>query len=675
MITNADIETFILLINEARDRPDTSSFPVLSEFAHLQTENCSYLYTDTLSAEIRTAIVVPSTDPAAINLRELHKALIRRSVFYGGSFPYHEIPRAIFFGVNETYFRSFIDREAWLRAIRIALIIRNTQIYSHLPNHGYERDVSTTQAACRLRDQNYRLRLEGQYFLFEEGELDRCCSDLDRMIAAFGGAQLLASLFRGYLRPLFVRGRYMLGRLAKPVPDPDRGPAIPFGYLLNLAIKHMKQSGSLFNNDQFVRIIHLARDIVAILDLEAYSSFENMFISHRNLADFIQDAVLGDFCLSFRQLRVTDALFMFEHLFDWVNQSEMRANLGWTIDDALNLAKAALTATSPEEVNIVFNIDVLQSRSGLNHRLIKQMLPYFTYKTFEVNEKFLTPLNAEHANFEIKPFIWKSGNRTLLLSSVIGSIGFYESIVSALRTLWPDQVDNQIGISAEKMLAESFRNHGIQPSVVSKKYRIGPNIYECDLVIEGPEAVILFEVKKKPLTRLARTGNVLVAIRDLVIAMLSAQLQLSRHEDQLLKNGKITFLDRSEVQLNGRQIERIAVTLFDWGSTQDRLSSDNILKILATAQVGSNSQSPYDLEIQDNIREALRKFQTQQQMLSGINLSSAHPFFNCLFLSIPLISYLLDGVRTVDDFYRKIKIQNSIISGAADPYFIDSRFS
>lgn len=81
--------------------------------------------------------------------------------------------------------------------------------------------------------------------LFEDGELERCCTDLDRVIATFGGAELLDHLFRGYLRPLFARGRYMLARLTQLIPDPDRGPANSFGFLLNLAIKHLKQSGFL----------------------------------------------------------------------------------------------------------------------------------------------------------------------------------------------------------------------------------------------------------------------------------------------------------------------------------------------------------------------------------------------------------------------------------------------
>ena len=494
-------------------------------------------------------------------------------------------------------------------------------------------------------------------------------------VANFGGAKLVSIILRDILRPQFKRGRYSLGRQAQPIPDPERGPSIPFGYLLNVAVKHINhQDSPLSDRALFDTIIKQSGDIVAILDLEAYSSFETLFPSHEDLPNYIQNAVLGDFSLSFRQLRVSDALIMIEHLFGWVNLNEMKHKLGWTIEDALNLAKAVLTATPPEEVNIVFSKSDLVSRSGCPPQVLDRMLPCFTLDSREVNQGFLRPFDAAAVNLYSKPFIWKNGDRRILVSPTIGALAFYEAIAAVLRNVHAD-ADKEIGSSAEKLLSKAFQSHGIEPSAVSKKYHLGTKIYECDLVIEHPDALLLFEIKKKPLTTLAMAGNILVAIKDLVLSMINSQLQLSRHETQLIKKGKISFLDGTEILLNGRRIERLAITLLDWGSSQDKLISDNILKTLATSSVGTTEPSSDNLRILDSISSELQKFQRQHLLLSELKEPSAMPFFDCYFFGIPLILYLLDGVQTIDDFYHKLQVQKNIVTGASDPYGTDSRFA
>jgi hypothetical protein len=413
---------------------------------------------------------------------------------------------------------------------------------------------------------------------------------------------------------------------------------------------------------------------VALLDLEPYSTFEVMYPGHGGLPDYLQDIALGDFCLSFRQLRVPDAIFMIEHLFDWVDLQQMEEALGWTTEDALELATAVLTAVSPDAVNVVFKKSDLVSLFGGPSNVLDRMLPYFTHDSRQVNFGVLHPFDAAAANFDSKPFIWCPGDRRFLLSPVIGALGFYEALASALRTVRPLAVDSEIGSAVEGMLAEAFRAKGIQPSVVSGKYLIGSKRYEFDLVLEGPEVLILLEVKKKALTSHARAGDALMALKDLVLAMISAQTQLSVHEKHLRTKDEIVCQDGTIIRHNGRKIERVAVSLFDWGGFQDRLLSDNILKILATSQVGTSVPSPEVDPILDQIRGSLTRFQLQQQALGDHKAASPVPFFDCLFLSVPLILYILDGVQTVEEFHSRLCTQKAVGTGAADPYLTDHKF-
>lgn len=677
MITNDLIHEFTALVDEIYPHvPADADIWTMMEFSGLPPSSEQRLYPsmEPLFVLIRETITASSADLSNINLHDLRRALLRHSVFNGSAAIYRAVPEAILYGVNEQAFKPLAFRDSWLQAVRAAFAIMAFPIYHGSKDLGLERDVAVAQAAVRLRNFGYQLRLEGKNFLFEEGELDRCCISLDKKVATIGGAELLATLLRYLLRPRFRNGRYSLPREAQPVTTVGKEPAIPFGYLINLAVKHISQPDRfLLDKPLFESIIQRAKDIVALLDLEAYTAFQILFTSHSNLPDYIQDIVLGDFCLSFQQQTVPHALYMLERLFCWVNLREMDTKLGWNVQDALSLARAALTSTIPEEVNVVLTRDYLTTKSGCSRKVLDRMLPYFTHDNRTVNHRFLRPFDATVADFPQKPFIWKSGNHRLLVSPVMGTIGFYEALTTALRAHWPD-VDTQVGAATEALLAEAFRTHGIQPSAVSKKYKVGAHTYECDLILAHPDAILLFEIKKKPITQLARSGNVLVTIRDIALAMIQAQLQLSRHEHHLLSKDKITFFDGTEIHHEGRRIERIAVTLFDWGGLQDRLISDNIMKILATAKIGATQPAAENAKIVADINTAIIKYQAQLQALNKVKPDSPEPFFDCLFLSVPLILYLLDGTQSLDDFYYKLKTQKGIVSGAADPYSTDARF-
>ena len=347
MITNDLIHEFTALVDEIYPHvPVDADIWTMMEFAGLppNSEQCPYPSMEPLFVLIRETITARSADLSTINLHDLRRALLRYSVFNDSAAIYRAVPAAILYGINALAFKPLAFRDNWLKAVRAAFAIMAFPTYHRSKDLGLERDVAVGRAAVRLRNCGYQLRLEGKNFFFEDGELDRCCNNLDKKVANISGAKLLAILLRHLLRPRFHNGRYDLSREAQPVTTVGKEPAIPFGYLINLAVKHISRPDR-FSLDKplFDSIIQQAKDIVALLDLEAYTAFQILSTSHSNLPDYIQDIVLGDFCLSFQQQTVPHALYMLERLFRWVNLREMETKLGWNVQDALSLARAALT--------------------------------------------------------------------------------------------------------------------------------------------------------------------------------------------------------------------------------------------------------------------------------------------------------------------------------------------
>lgn len=285
---------------------------------------------------------------------------------------------------------------------------------------------------------------------------------------------------------------------------------------------------------------------------------------------------------------------------------------------------------------------------------VKNIVDHFTHKTDAINQNFSYPTDSSSADFHNRPFVWQPGNKLLLLSAPICSIGFFESLASIVREN-ESETDNKIGVAMEPMLGSIFNSHGITPSALSSKYKVGKKVLDCDLAIECDDAVILFEIKKKPLTKAAMGGQSLEGFIDLSRSMIKSQTQISYQEIELLRNDEINFIDGRCIKLKGRNIERIAVTLFDWGSLQDRTVADKIIKTLFTAQISTTQGTEAQNEALDECNRLLTALLSQMTEISKFKSDKKQMFFDCLFLGVPQIMFLLKDAKDANEFYANLK--------------------
>jgi hypothetical protein len=589
-------------------------------------------------------------------------------VFFPNSYAYHELPVQIFYGINEISFRPLSETSCWIRAIRAAFALRASPEHAAGAN-GTDRDTAVAYAAKSLQSKSYKLAIDGARFYFEPGELERCCANVSELTHKIGGASVIAALLRilqGHAR--FVRGRYLVGRNSQIMSHAPTAPSIPFGYLLNLSLRHMnRKARPAFDHATFKQLLTLASDLVAVADVETYSTYAFMSTNHSSLPRYLEGITLGDFCLTFRQIVAQDALEMMRGLFNWIDASEMERTLGWSIKDAIKLAEAVLSSIPSDALNAVLDREYLVKTSGCSNGTLTRMLPQFTHSTTVLNARFLLPTDTAAANFDLKPFIWQPGDKTLLLSPPLCSIGFIEALISASRVL-DKNADSKIGTAIEPMLAEAFRSRGIEPVAVSEKYVSGKKIYDCDLAVVSTDAVILFEIKKKALTKASMAGGILEGLSDLCRSMIKAQTQLGKQEIELRKSGEILFQSGVRLELGNRRVERIAVTLLDWGSMQDRLISDTVLETLATASIEAKDLGPEDLSTFIESRDILEVLRSQTEELCRIKGSFDRPFFDCFFLGVPQILFLLNGTHSTEEFHANLKIIKHSFTGTLDMF-------
>ncbi len=274
--------------------------------------------------------------------------------------------------------------------------------------------------------------------------------------------------------------------------------------------------------------------------------------------------------------------------------------------------------------------------------------------------------NAGH-DFFLRPLLRMSGNQFVLLDRSVCAPACLEALMTPLRAEIKE-LDDKVGMAVERFIEAEFASHGVPIS--GGDYDAGGNHGECDLVIEVPHVVIFSEIKKKTLTRRAKAGSDAHLLLDLANSLLAAQVQAGWHEVRLRHHGHLD-LERdgtvTRLELNDRQVERVAVSLFDFGSFQDRILLKQFLEATMCATFTPTAKS---LEKKfEEINAALVEIRAQLAELHPGQKEIDQPFFNCWFLSVPQLLVLLDGVTDAAGFKAVLWSCRHFVTGSSDLYF------
>ncbi len=649
MIKNADIDAFINLVDsQTVDIEDADGSEPLQ----------------TIVNRIHSAVCVPS-GRSATDMRALHRTLFRRSRVGMIEHKYADKLQPLFyFSSNELQYRSFNDCAEWIAAL--ADLRKYGSIYQPISEQDSERDLMVIGAINRLQARGYGFKGIDEEIHFANGEMLRCANELFSRVKSVDGLRIIVCLLEALRKKdQFSRDRYQISRIRQRQSIPSR----PFGYLLNLAFANVGSKRSKDNSEaQLQDIFDIATDMVAVLDLETYSPIAYLNTVPDRLSRYIYEISVGDHAFTFRQIAPNDGLTILRGLFSWVDNNKMLSTVGWNVNHAVSLAEWTFSQIDPGHINGTLSREAI-SESGIDASILQRLLSDFSHDPAVVNVGYRTPLNATYADATFKPFFRCVDGRYLIPAPSISSIGFYEAIAKGVRATHGPQTDQKIGEAIEPTLAKAFQHHGINPSVVSCKYNMFGVNGECDIVIETDSTILLIELKKKPMTRASQAGNSEKLFADLFKGIFETQSQLGQHELMLHEHGHIKFLDGSLLKLAGRSIERLAVTLMDWGSTQDRMVLRTLANTLIDSSLSlddaSSSQSEFLKEANGTLKELRRQ---QNQLQQYYQEDTNWQFSNWWFLSVPQILYILDEVTSAQQFYERLRTIRQIIFGSLDFY-------
>jgi len=538
----------------------------------------------------------------------------------------------------------------------------------------YNREFAVGWAAKRLQERGFNISIKNDQFILEGDSEKRIIARLEELIMALGGINVAANIFRD-ISSLYnpQQERYNLVRQVTQSGD-NISPRVPCGYLLLLAVKHPFMQLEFFHQEEnWQELLSLSRDYAAILNVQPYDGLEPMFLNHTTLILFLQKLALYDTLFTIPQIRPLDAVKITQGILSWLDWDK-EYDKTWKLNEALKVGEEVLKLgrqyRGPTCITARKLMPLCASvRPGRIFDILEKL---FSHPSPGANQHYTLPTNISgisSPDFSFHPLLSDGQGSQWLLDASVCAPAVMESLLSRLRKEDKD-IDGKLGVPIEQFLRAEFKAHRL--TVKSGKYRVLDKEGECDLIVETSDSILFFEVKKKALTRKARAGSDVDILMDLSSSLIAAQLEAGKHEISIRKIGYLDLVNADgqteRIGLEGRNIERIAVTLLDFGSFQDRMLLQQFLLISLNARYATTDISKQDkfFDLDTKILELRRQVGELSVLDKG---PTRNPFFHCWFLSVPQVLILLDSVRSNDDLKNALWETRHVYTGTLDFYF------
>ncbi|MFY0667259.1 MAG: hypothetical protein JXQ95_04420 [Alteromonas stellipolaris] len=447
----------------------------------------------------------------------------------------------------------------------------------------------------------------------------------------------------------------------------DYSADIPWGYLFNVSLANLHNAKNVKRPDKiFLECVELSKHYFCVKNLQTLNKFSDINHRYDTILPAIQKHILYDQYFSIDQVKSDHIIEMIEGMFTSSLIDSLSVNLRIYID-----VLKWVSYKSKHNEPLVFSADEIFHAFNYKHLVkdIEDALLFMSFQTNEVNTSYLKPDEISKRNYFEKPFV-KVDSKYLYVNPIICNYGFYNCLLELCKSSGAD--GNLIGKKAEELVEKLLDRSGVKfhsnkeykvPKFVSKELCIQSQKRECDFIIETNDTIIIVELKRKTLTSEARAGDTLRSIIDLSQSFLHALAQTGCHEYMLRRNGKIEFDDGSIIELSGRKVERVALSLFGFFGIQDGSFIHQVLGSLINAKIDSGSVEE-DIKINKQLTELRNQYRTD--IFVNLYCEGSNPFFNCRFFSVPQFIEILSNTTNNEQFELELNRTRHVSTGCKD---------
>jgi hypothetical protein len=547
----------------------------------------------------------------------------------------------------------------------------------------YKREVHFANAIKYLEKKGLlKGRKPGEYPLTAEQDI-ALAKAIEKMVLHMGGINLARKIFQS-LQNQFDQTQLRYHYVDRLSPINCAPPRAPYAYLLHHAAKHPHGKKPLRSSPQnWKELLEVSTAYASLYEVQPFSIYENMFHDHVGLIPYLQRVSLRDALFSLNQMRSSDVVRMTAGILDgMVERGKLDGQTRALADPILSVIAAIQQVVGEKRGPVMFRLaEVIRSCPEVPPAQVRQILDQIlTHDASGANSRFSRPSDAPDdrlpreerlgPDFVERPLLPNDTVSYLLLEHALCAPAFVEATLNQVRGK-VSNFDEKAGFGVEAYIIKQLKSQNIE--VKFGQYILDGKQGECDLIIETQKRIIFIEVKKKALTRASRAGSDVSILIDLAGSLMHAQLQAGWHEIRLRRHGEMTLTDNkgrtlSVIRREGRDVERIALSMNDYGGFQDRVLLAQVLNAQLSHQY--NSVDPYFQTRLSKVNAQIAELRQQTQAIYEMEGKPENPhyFFNCWFLSVPQFLVLLDGVSNAEELERALWNTRHISTGSQDFY-------
>lgn len=404
----------------------------------------------------------------------------------------------------------------------------------------YDKEHRLAAAAKRLREFGLQIKIENCDYVTENDDI--VFDALTKWIREAGGRRFLNMLLSQmeYLEPEGIFLTDMNGNTPNPK---DVIIVKPYNYLVNLALANIKADGG--SNSEatkaFEKAINLATDYCLLkYPVQNFgNTWDDLFHRDRDTVEFFRDLVYKESIFGLTQHSVWFTKMFCERVLKYMQDTKRKVDRKYSFEDYGRLMNYVLSVA-----DAVKCVELRKNKlNNLGIKAIEQLINDVATDDDILNKGFRTPLDEEKENAVNKPLI-KVNGKIYALPATIGSWGWFEALMTVVRNQEKEDnqkdIDKEVGKLIEDYIKEKLDEKGI--THCSGTYP-PPEKGEADLVVEATKGIMLFEMKKKSLTRKAKSGNEFKIVADLLGSLIDSQAQCFRTSHLMIKDRYVDLDD------------------------------------------------------------------------------------------------------------------------------------
>lgn len=440
------------------------------------------------------------------------------------------------------------------------------------PHRGKDRQFVVGMACQALRRQKFPVHIGVHGSHIDDDTRTQIAQQIDFLISLMGGMYAINRVCRIVRETNKLHGdMWLLGNMPVAADLPAR-PAVPIGWFLSLALKHIHKKPCAYPADAWSNAVGLATDFAASVDCQRYNQFDGMFIGAHDFYPTLVESLAWREFFTLPQFPPSElpALRDAFSRIEWPKGTcDVRAEVDQLFSELARLI-VRLSAESPIQMS------QSETRSAFPLLWACAQAPRGA-----INTNYLDPSDSDFRDHDRYIFFETSHEHVVVLPSPLAAVAGCEAI---FRLVWKkagSAAGDIVGNVIEKSVAIACGTHAQEKVCYSAR---GKDL-EMDVAVCDGEKIVLFEAKAKPLRAISRTGDMMAFIEDYTKSFAAAFRQLVRHDHNI--RHALTPLTEADEDLSLLRVTKVAVSPLSYGPVSDHFMVSALFRSIACSSLNS----------------------------------------------------------------------------------------